>query len=495
MPRIETLVASARRRMVWNTVLEQAALAVTAGLAGFIALLVFGSEALDWRWIVVLTGVALVAGLYRTARRIPGPYEVAQRLDRKLECADALSTAWHFEHETRGAQGRREVIEVQRAAAERLAEAVDAARVAPLTFPRTAYAAGMLALVAVSVFGVRYGVRRSLDLRPPIAQFAFDFFAGAKKTEAAEDSKRKELLKKVLEENGIPVSERTERAQLDPLSEAAYTFDQDENMPLTARRQERAKNNERDQPDDGVDDAERSTGDADESDGDDADGSMGTPPPDSSAKPSKKNADEESSLIQKMKEAMANLLEKLKITPPSAGEGERTERASNGSKTSGMKKTSDGGKQMPGKPQADGSQEGQAENRQPSESEDPAAGGKSNRGERGGEERASKEARSGIGREDGEKGLHEAENLAAMGKLSEILGKRSQNLTGEILVEVNSSKQQTLKTQYTNSNAGHSEAGGEIHRDEVPLMHQEFVKQYFEEIRKVPPPKVSGAKP
>lgn len=479
---------------MWNTIFEQAALAVSAGLAGFIALLVLGSEVLDWHWIVALSGATLAAGLYRTVRRIPGPYEVAQRLDWQLECADALSTAWHFEHGTRGAQGRREVIEAQRAAAERLAEAVDAGQVAPLTFPRTAYAAGMLTLVAASVFGVRYGVRRSLDLRPPIAQFAFDFFAGAKKAEASEESKRKELLKKVLEENGIPISERTERAQLDPLSEAAYAFDQDENMPLTAQRQERAKTNERNQPDDGVEDGERSSGDADESDGDDPGGSTGIPPPDSSAKPLKKSNDEESSLIQKMKEAMANLLEKLKINPPGSGEGERTERASNGSKTSGMKKTSDG-KQMPGKPQADGSQEGQAESRQPGESDDPAAGGKSNRGERGGEERASKEARSGIGREDGEKGLREAENLAAMGKLSEILGKRSQNLTGEILVEVNSSKQQTLKTQYTNSNAGHSEAGGEIHRDEVPLMHQEFVKQYFEEIRKLPLPKAPGAKP
>jgi hypothetical protein len=30
------------------------------------------------------------------------------------------------------------------------------------------------------------------------------------------------------------------------------------------------------------------------------------------------------------------------------------------------------------------------------------------------------------------------------------------------------------------------EAGSEIHRDEVPLMYQQFVEQYFEEIRKSP---------
>ena len=32
--------------------------------------------------------------------------------------------------------------------------------------------------------------------------------------------------------------------------------------------------------------------------------------------------------------------------------------------------------------------------------------------------------------------------------------------------------------------AGHTDAGGEIHRDQVPLMYQPFVEKYFQEIRK-----------
>ena len=73
-----------------------------------------------------------------------------------------------------------------------------------------------------------------------------------------------------------------------------------------------------------------------------------------------------------------------------------------------------------------------------------------------------------------------------MGKLSEIIGKRSQNLTGEIMVEVSSGKQQPLKTQYSDKRATHAEGGGEVHRDEVPLIYQQYVQQYFEEIRKTP---------
>jgi hypothetical protein len=53
------------------------------------------------------------------------------------------------------------------------------------------------------------------------------------------------------------------------------------------------------------------------------------------------------------------------------------------------------------------------------------------------------------------------------------------------MVEVASGKQQ-LKTQYSDRKATHVEAGGEINRDEVPLAYQQYVQQYFEEIRKLP---------
>jgi hypothetical protein len=70
-----------------------------------------------------------------------------------------------------------------------------------------------------------------------------------------------------------------------------------------------------------------------------------------------------------------------------------------------------------------------------------------------------------------------------MGKISEIIGKRSANVTGEVTVEVNSSKQQ-IRTQYSDSKATHKEAGGEINRDEVPAAFQQYVQQYFEQVRR-----------
>ena len=53
------------------------------------------------------------------------------------------------------------------------------------------------------------------------------------------------------------------------------------------------------------------------------------------------------------------------------------------------------------------------------------------------------------------------------------------------MVEVGSTKQ-SLKTPWADRQAGHNESGGEIHRDEVPLIFQPFVERYFEEIRKTP---------
>ena len=79
-----------------------------------------------------------------------------------------------------------------------------------------------------------------------------------------------------------------------------------------------------------------------------------------------------------------------------------------------------------------------------------------------------------------------------MGKISEILGKRSAAVSGEVMVEVGSSKQQ-FKTPWAQHQADHSNAGGEINRDEIPLTEQQFIERYFEEIHKSAQP--ADAKP
>ena len=100
----------------------------------------------------------------------------------------------------------------------------------------------------------------------------------------------------------------------------------------------------------------------------------------------------------------------------------------------------------------------------------------------GGED-TSRNAASGIGKQDGNKDVRLAEQLAAMGKISEIIGRRSANVTGEITVETRSSKQQ-LRTGYSASQAAHEDRGGEIHRDEIPVAYQQYVQEYLAQIHK-----------
>jgi hypothetical protein len=88
-----------------------------------------------------------------------------------------------------------------------------------------------------------------------------------------------------------------------------------------------------------------------------------------------------------------------------------------------------------------------------------------------------------MGDKIGDKNIKDTALLEAMGKITELLGKRQQTLTGEVMVEVGSTKQQ-LKTPFQQQQAAHVDSGSEIHRDEVPLLYQQFVEQYFEEIRR-----------
>ena len=72
-----------------------------------------------------------------------------------------------------------------------------------------------------------------------------------------------------------------------------------------------------------------------------------------------------------------------------------------------------------------------------------------------------------------------------MGKLAEIIGKRSASVTGDMVVE-NPSGKQGLKTGYSRHLGQHADLGGEINRDEIPLMYQQYVREYMQQIHNQP---------
>jgi hypothetical protein len=202
--------------------------------------------------------------------------------------------------------------------------------------------------------------------------------------------------------------------------------------------------------------------------------------------PSPSSQAENSSLMDRMRDAMAGLLSKLKMQQNAPGSSRQSSDRDASRNPSGARNNSPSAGAQ-GKPQdnsgsPDGQQGATSEAARAMQSSHGAHDGKSS------ESSDTPDSKSGIGSQDGAKDPHLADQLAAMGKISEIIGRRSRTLTGEVMVEVPSGKDQQLRTAYSGRRAAHSDASGEISRDEIPLAYQQYIEDYFDQIRKLPPP-------
>lgn len=494
---IAAVIHKARRRFVRNEAAAQAVISGCLVLAGVILILLLGTQLLQWAWLLPLAlGGALFAG-YRTVRRTPSRYSVAQWVDRRLDLQDSLSTALFF-LDPGDRHGDGQTRAAQRAMAEGLAPQVDPSSAVPFTLPRGIWALAALALIAAGLFTTRYLIEKRLDLRAPLAQVIFDTFGGRFERRVTAKNQKKPSM---IWESPTPDTPTTEAHPEEPGKFDAApdsvldTVDvPDVNNDKIAAEEGPGKSSGKSagkEPGDG----ERAEGDPGENMAEaagregqgsaerDGAGSMqadnqgGKQPPSSSG--------ENPSLASKLRDAMSNLLSRMR-PQSSAGANKQSPTQQKGPQ-SGQQQASLSQKgaaaqqNQPGGDQAGDSQDG--------DTGDEARGGENSDGKssgKGSEEHASKNPGSGMGKQDGSKDVKLAEQMAAMGKISEIIGKRSQNVTGEVTIEVQSTKQQ-LRTPYSDSKAGHGQAGGEINRDEVPAAAQEYVQRYFEKVRKTAP--------
>lgn len=458
-------------------------MAVTIGMGGAIVLLLAGTQILEWYWVVLLPAASLGTGLYRFRKSIPSAYKLAQRMDRRLNLADALSTATYFSsNQERGHQAIRER---QRQEAESIARTVDLRQGVPFTRPRYAYAAAGVALVACGLFAVRYAVTGSLSLQPSLVRIAFDTFFTSKPELAKANTRKPRDARRPEIEPGSPEGS-TAQNDMAPDSVLDTVDVPDVNPKGTDHAKSAAQEGHQADP---ANDAKGENSDkGDESSaGNDANQDHNQPGDSKNGKQQQNakqdskqgSANENSSMMDKLRDAMANLVNKMK----SQKDGESSQSAQNGKKGGQQDKSSQKSQQAQNRGQnADADAQGE---QQQSDNGDKKPSSDSRGNEKSSDKSTAQDSKSGIGSSDGDKAAREAEQLAAMGKISEILGKRSAQVTGEVMVEVGSSKQQ-LKTPWAQRQASHAEAGSEIHRDEVPLMYQQFVQQYFEEIRKTP---------
>ncbi len=486
MQNLDTLrefLRSARRRAVMSILFDQAVVATGIALGGAVVLLILGTQILDWYWPLLLAAAGFAAGLYRALRRIPSDYQLAQQVDRQLALNDCLSSGWYFASPDGSDRGSGELRELVSDRAAQLCGTISPEAAVPMRSPRYLARTAAVALVACTMFGVRYGLRGSLDLRPPIVESVIGFVRTPREVAEA----RKATAKRPPDlppQAGVAVDPETAQPiQQSSIDENAYS-PQD---PLQAERRDIPAQAEEAAGSEGEEESggERaSAGDGKAGNGEDRDGDKGK----ENAKSDQKDADQpgaDSSLLDKMRDAFQNMLAKLKI------DAKTTESAKAASKAGKQ-----GGGRKQGGEKGDSAQNrsaGQGKARPDQQGDQMAQGGenaeiaKGQSAERNPEHKPADGEKSGIGKSDGAKDLRDAEQLAAMGKLSELFGKRQANLTGEVLVEVSSSRQQGLKTPYSDRTAKHAEGGGEIHRDEIPLIYQQYVQQYFEQVRKQAP--------
>ena len=491
---IEAVVRRARKRYIANELLAQGAYAASAGMSGLILLLIAGTQILDWRFLAAISAGTLALGTYRTLRRIPSAYAIAQLVDQRLMLADVLSTALYFAGADR--KGSASMREGQRKQAERAAGQVDPGRAVPFAMPRAAYALAALTFAASGLFALRYGFSRSLDLRAPLARIVMDSFgAGPVAEEAALRKNPRAPKPETPQPIGLtlPEGEPNSPQQLDPAPDSALDtvgIPDAVNDPLAQNQKNaKAKSESAD-----TQKAEGEQGDSESSDALDAaggesskDGSEGGKKGGQSApnegQPSRANSDQNAGLMAKLRDAMSNLLSKMH---PQNGSGSQQQSSA---AQNAQKAAQRGGQRQNGaagegqQQQAGGQESADAESQQQGAEGKDGQSAQSKGSGHSAEQQASNQPGSGIGRQDGNKDSKLAEQLAAMGKISEIIGKRSANVTGEVTVEVENSNPQ-LRTPYSQRSAHHTEGDAEISRDEVPVALQAFVQHYFEQVRK-----------
>ena len=469
------------------------ALAFAAG--ALILLLIAGTQVLDWYWPVLVFGATLAYGFWRIRQRSLSEYALAQIVDQRLSLSDRISTVVYFE-----AQGRPETLHtVERQALEQL-KAGDLERAVPISRPRAAtYAAG-LAAVALAIVGVRYGVLHTLSLSQPLAHFESatvpEPVAEAKSTKSAIQERFEQQLKQLgisvedLEAPGIK-AEKGQETTMSAINSPEGQGTGIEKGQEAGGTKGTPDNQEGGEGGEKSDDAQGPEGGAksDESGGKESkDGKSQSQPPGS--KPGGNGANQDSSLMAKMKDALSNLMNKMGSQGQKGDDKQGSAQAQSpsqgkGQQQPGQKGTQGQSKNAEGQPSPD--QQGDKD----SEGSEKMAGSQSKAGDKNADRPGSQDAKSGMGKQDGAKEIHEAEQLAAMGKISEIFGKRAAQINGEMTVEVPAGKQQ-LKTAYTGRRAAHADTSGESNRNEIPLQYQTYVQRYFEEVRKQPAPKAKA---
>jgi hypothetical protein len=478
------VVARARRRLLWNALAFQLAVAVIAAFVVLALLLFMGTDLFGWHWVIILPAVSLSAGMWISHRRLPGAYPTAQLVDCRLNLSDALSTALFFAcpHPPRRCdEGARQA---QLARANRIAAGADIRAAVPITMPRIIYLAALPAVIAAGLFAWRYQYYEHLDLRAPMTNIVEALLKDvrselAKLRDAVHQQKAPDPPDPTEgEKPGTPaeaaVASQSERANPSETRDSASTT----SAKGSASRQQTEvadntmaedKGEGESQPGQQSPEDSRGNSQNDPSSNRQADGKRQQQGKGNQGEsPSSANT----STLSNIKNSIANLLSALSPKPGGSGQQQQQQQMSK----------AQGGRSN-GNNQKESAQGSNSEGGEPGEGSQQPGKGKSAGSVQTAGTPSEKQPGNGAGRDDGAKDIQTAQQLEAMGKLSVLLGKRSENLTGEFTAEATPGPQR-LTTAYEQRGAQHTAVQATAERDDVSLASQEYVQKYFELVRK-----------
>jgi hypothetical protein len=486
---IRILIQAARRRRTCMLALEALGLAFAIVLAGFILMLVLGTQVLRWYWLSVLGAGGLGLVGYRVYIQRLSSYRLAQLLDRRLRLTDSLSTAWFLL--TDGRLRQYAAARFQIAKAEEIAARVDLSRVFCFRGRRSWALAGAFAAVALGLFALRYLITNSLSLQHAMVPLQIGEVLERIENRIALPSQRKPQFEAARRRGVSPPAAPQEYKQLDEMTArqnlaTSRTNDRngqdegkradaqnaaDPRRPPTAGTAGQKENSATQQARQGVQSEEVAPRDK-----------SSQSPAASKENPGSSNQDRQG-LMDKMKDALSSLM--AKVHPNASGQDSRPDNQRPSPDKSSADQTSAAQDQNGNAQQSARDQEYQRQNTEGTAQGQTTEKTRASEGRDSGEspDKKSASAHSGIGHTNGDKDIKDAEQLKAMGKLAEIIGKRSASLTGDMTVETSSTNQQ-LKTQYSGRVGHHADLGGEINRDEIPAIYRDYVREYMQLVHK-----------
>ena len=487
---VETVIRSVRRRRACMIALEESGVALCLVLSGILLMLLLGAQILRWYWLVILGILGVCIAGYRVYARRLSPYRTAQLIDSRLRLSDSISTACFLLSGTPRRQDAAARFQIVRA--EQLAASVNPAGIFRFRGGRAWAVAGALAAVAFGLFAIRYLVTSSLSIQQAIVPLRLGEAIENIESRLFTPNQKKQQLE-TGRSRSEPPTEATRANRRDDTLRGARDFESarpDETRASSGQNEDQAQTSKpRNQMPANQAGEQHGTSSRSERP---ADAQLAQTPSQDRASQQAANREDESGfkdqnspgLVDKMKEALSSLMTKLQHK-------EQNRSADQSDQSSSQDKNGD---QSAAARDRNGNSQQSSRNNQASQeqnAEGAIRGGRTTEktqtahNQSGDESSDQKSANSqpGIGHTNGDKGIKDAEQLKAMGKLAEIIGKRSANLTGDITVETSSTNQQ-LRTQYSGRVGEHADLGGEINRDEIPVMYRDYVREYMQLVHK-----------